>query len=526
MIATKKAPARRKGTSLPSTTRRVAIYTRQSVADDLEFNSLQAQRQAIEAYILSQKSLGWEVLPEPYDDHGCSGGSIERPAFQRLLADVEAGKVDVVAVHRLDRLSRSIGDFVRVMELLSEHGASLVSTTQAFDTGTSLGRMTMNLLATFATYERDMIRERTQEKMAATRRRGMWTGGVPVLGFDLVAKKLVVDKEEADRVRAIFRLYLERGSLLAVAEELSRLGWTTKTHPSGGRAVGGRAFDKHTVRRILENVVYRGKIQYRDQIYDGAHEAIVDEATWTSAQELLRENGRHEWKRCSRSGAILSGIVRCGQCESAMTTHHTKSGNRRYGYYVCQTAQKRGASACPGSRVATQDLEAFVIERVKDIGRDPALVRETIEATGKALVARRPEIETELRHLGIYRDQLGKQRRNLVDAVAKAGPKAHGLLEKIGEVEVALTDVNGKIDALEAEVQGLEGQTIDEADLRAALASFTPVWDQLFPAERARIVQLLLQSVTYNAGAGEVEITFRPGGVRALAGDGKKEQSA
>ena len=221
---------------------RVAIYTRQSVADDKEFGSLDAQREAVESYIRSQPN--WEVLPARYDDAGFSGGTTERPAFRRLLEDIERGGIGAVAVYKLDRLSRSINDFVRITDLFERHKVRFVSTTQAFDTSTSVGRMTVNLLATFATFEREMIAERTRDKMAATRRLGHWTGGVPPLGYVAKNKRLVVHTEEAKQVREIFQLYCDLGSMLQVCEELNRRGWTTKGRKKNGKRLSGKAWDK------------------------------------------------------------------------------------------------------------------------------------------------------------------------------------------------------------------------------------------------------------------------------------------
>lgn len=215
--------------STPATTR-VAIYTRKSVSEglDMEFNTLEAQREAVEAYVRSQRGEAWTALAERYDDGGYTGANTDRPAFQRLLADIEAGKVDVVAVYKIDRLSRSLADFARLMELFERHGVTFVSVTQQFNTTSSMGRLTLNILMSFAEFERQTIAERVRDKIHASRRRGMWTGGRPVLGYDVVEKKLVVNSEESGRVLAIFQLYRDLGSLLATTHELDFRGWTTK----------------------------------------------------------------------------------------------------------------------------------------------------------------------------------------------------------------------------------------------------------------------------------------------------------
>lgn len=504
------------GTSPQPATIRVGIYARQSVADDLEFNSLEAQRQAVEAFVASQASQGWVALPNQYNDSGFSGGNIDRPAFQRLLKDIEAGRVDVVAVHRLDRLTRSIRDFVRIIDVFEKHRVAFVSTTQSFDTGTSLGRMTVNLLATFATYERDLIRERTREKMAATRKRGLWTGGFAILGYDLCEKKLTVNKDEAERVREIFKLYLSGGSLLSVVEELNRREWLTKAQPSSGRMVGGKPFDKQSVRRILANPLYIGKVLYGGTLHDGAQETIIDTETWEQVQAQLKARSKSPCTSRNASGLLLQGLLRCGPCGAAMSPHYAERKKGKYYYYICVTAQRRGAAACPGSRVAVREIEGFVIERIREIGRDHTLVAETIKEARKALEVRRPEIQGEVRRLEKEEAKLERERKNLVDAVAGGG-KTPAVFERLGRVEADFGEVEMERERFEEELRVLERSAIDERDLRRALKSFDPIWNELFPVERTRIIRLLIEKVVYDAQAGEVAITFRPAGVRLLA---------
>jgi site-specific DNA recombinase len=277
---------------------RFAIYTRKSTEEGLtqEFNSLDAQREAAEAYILSQRNEGWIALPEHYDDGGYTGANLERPALRRLLADIEAGKVDGVLVSRVDRLSRSLLDFARVMGAFDKRGIHFVSVTQPFNTTASLGRLTLNILLSFAQFEREIIAERTRDKMSAARRKGKWVGGRPVLGYDIAAGggKLVVNEEEARQVRAIFALYLEHGSLLTVVDHIQQRRWTTKrwtTH--AGRLHAGRAYTQQDVVMVLTNRIYAGKVYYQGQTYSGEHAAIIEERVWQRIQRLLQE------KECS-----------------------------------------------------------------------------------------------------------------------------------------------------------------------------------------------------------------------------------
>ena len=300
-----------------ATTIRCAIYTRKSSEEglDLEFNSLDAQRESAEAFIASQQHEGWVCLPEHYDDGGFSGGSMDRPALRRLLADIEAGKVDCVVVYKVDRLSRSLLDFSRIMETFDKHEVSFVSVTQQFNTTHSMGRLTLNILLSFAQFEREIIGERIRDKIAAQRRKGKWAGGVPVLGYDVdrssASPKLVVNAQEAVQVRRIFSLYLELGSLLPVVEELASRGWCNKTwKTSKGLARGGRPFDKCSVYALLTNPIYIGKIKHKADFYDGEHESIVDPGVFEQVQMTLQHHGRGRGNYLiNKYGALLKGLL-------------------------------------------------------------------------------------------------------------------------------------------------------------------------------------------------------------------------
>jgi site-specific DNA recombinase len=264
---------------------RCAIYTRKSTEDGLEqeFNSLDAQRDAGENYIRSQVHEGWEIVADHYDDGGFTGGNMERPALRRLMADIETGRVDCVVVYKVDRLSRSLLDFARMMETFEKYKVSFVSVTQQFNTASSMGRLVLNVLLSFAQFEREIISERTRDKIAAARRKGKWVGGMPLLGFDVDphGSKLAVNDDEAARVRAIFELYLEHQSLLAVIHELDARGWCNKRWTTRkGVERGGKPFTKKSLHKLLTNVTYVGKLRYKDEVHDGEHAAIVDAAVW------------------------------------------------------------------------------------------------------------------------------------------------------------------------------------------------------------------------------------------------------
>ncbi|QYU67698.1 recombinase family protein [Leptolyngbya sp. 15MV] len=353
---------------------RCAIYTRKSTEEglDQEFNSLDAQRESAVAYIASQKNEGWSSVPDRYDDGGFTGGNMDRPALKRLMDDIEAGKVNCVVVYKVDRLSRSLMDFARLMELFDRKGVSFVSVTQQFNTTHSMGRLTLNILLSFAQFEREIISERTRDKIASARRKGKYQHGKPILGYDFVpapapftGRRLVVNKEEAGRVLRIFELYLEAGSILRVADECNSRGWTTKSWTTtAGRTVGNREFDKTIISRMLRNPLYLGKVPHNGAVYDGEHEAIIDGDLFRRVQSQLKLAGARGGASVKNStGSLLGGLVRCKGCGCAMSPSSaskkkTDGTRTRYRYYVCSNAVKRGRQHCaapslPGPALAS-----------------------------------------------------------------------------------------------------------------------------------------------------------------------------
>jgi site-specific DNA recombinase len=368
----------RKTKPTPAAPVRCAVYTRKSTEEGLnqDFNSLDAQREAAEAYIHSQAHARWTCLPTRYDDGGYSGSNLDRPALQRLLADIQAGQIDCVVTHRVDRLSRSLLDFAKLMELFEHHHVAFASVTQNFNSATSMGRLVLNVLLSFAQFERELIAERTRDKVAAARRKGKWSGGLPILGYDVNArtKKLVVNTEEAARVRAIFALYLELQSLLPVVEELTRRAWCNKQSATRqGRLRGGRPFTKGSLYHLLTNVTYIGQVRYKNEVHPGEQPALVDPATWQQVQALLAQNGQaRAVTQRSRSRALLKGLLHCRPCGCAMTPAHVTRGNKRYRYYTCSAAQKGGWHTCPSKSVPALALERYVLAQIAPHARELA----------------------------------------------------------------------------------------------------------------------------------------------------------
>jgi site-specific DNA recombinase len=349
---------------------RCAIYTRKSTQEGLAeaFTSLDAQRDAALAYIQSQQHAGWCCLPERYDDGGFTGGNLDRPALKRLLADIQTHKLDCLVVYKVDRLSRSLLDFARLMEVLDQHQVAFVSVTQQFNTATSMGRLVLHILLSFAQFERELIAERTRDKIAAARRKGKWVGGMPLLGYDVDPKgsQLVINEAEVERVRTIFALYVEYRALLPVVQELARRGWVQKYwRTRKGRLRGGQPFTTTSLRKLLTNVTYRGQIRYQDEVHPGEHPALVDAALWEQVQALLRRSGRCGSRIRNPQGSFLQGILRCVPCGCAMNATSSTKGTRCYRYYVCSAAQKHGWKKCPAPAVSAGTIEQVVLEQLQ-----------------------------------------------------------------------------------------------------------------------------------------------------------------
>ncbi len=495
---------------------RCAIYTRKSTSEGLEseFNTLHAQRQAAESYIASQKGEGWVALPDEYDDGGFTGGNMDRPALQRLMQDVEAGKVDACVVYKVDRLSRSLLDFARIINTLNEHNCAFVSVTQNFSTADSMGRLTLNILLSFAQFEREIIAERTRDKMSAARKQGRWVGGAQVLGYDVHPNggKLVVNEYEAKLVREIFASYIELESLMPVVRVLRNKGVTNKSWMTKkGRLRQGKAFTKNSLHNLLTNPLYAGKVRHRGEIYEGQHEAIVDEGLWRRVQELLKRNRLTSGSVVRNTqGALLKGLLFCGACKVAMVhTWTRKKNNRRYRYYVCGRAQKEGWDVCPVKSIPAAEIEQYVVEEIRRIGRDERLVEKTFEAVGA-------EANRQVEALGLEAERLTEQLAQHTEKLQRiAGnrstpPKTLAALqERISELEQEITSTRQKILAIQREV-------IDKADVARAMSLFDPVWQHLTSREQVKALNLLIEKIVFDAETSTVAITFRETGIHDL----------
>jgi site-specific DNA recombinase len=418
---------------------RCAVYTRKSLEEGLEqeFNSLHAQRDACEAYVASQRAEGWLLLDDRYDDGGVSGGTLERPALKRLLADIEAHRVDIVVVYKIDRLSRALMDFSKLIEAFERNNVTFVSVTQSFNTTTSMGRLTLNVLLSFAQFEREVIGERIRDKVAASRKKGMWMGGYVPLGYAVKNRKLIVDQAEAEIIGCIFRQFARHGSATKLARQLAG---------DDIRNRYGKLIDKGAIYKFLNNRVYVGDAVHKGTAYPGEHQAIIDRVLWDKVHDILKESPRQRaGNNRARSPALLKGLI-FGPTGVAMTPTHTRKRGRLYRYYITTTALRSGLpDPCPIRRIPAVDIEAAVVEQIKTLVRSP----EIIAATWR-----------------FAKNQI--------------------------------TDLT-------------------ERQVREHLHSFEEVWNDLFPTEQARIVQLLVARVDVTLNG--ADITLRTDGLAGLVHD-------
>ncbi len=356
---------------------RCAVYTRKSTEDGLEqeFNSLDAQREACEAYILSQRHEGWTLVAERYDDGGYSGGNMDRPGLKALLAEVDAGRVDVIVVYKVDRLTRSLADFAKIVERLDARAASFVSVTQAFNTTTSMGRLTLNVLLSFAQFEREVTGERIRDKIAASKKKGMWMGGPVPLGYQVIERKLVPIPSEAEQVRTLMRSYLEIRSVPALLVRLEREGVVTKIqHRTSGPHRGGIPFRRGSLFHLLKNPVYRGKIVHKGKVYEGEHEAIVEQALWDAVQaQLAAKAPPRKRPKNDPQQALLRGLLTDPHGRPMVPTYSTR-GTRRYSFYETRKDLARPGDP-PATRFQRGRLDQHLIDHLKGLLNDEHALR-------------------------------------------------------------------------------------------------------------------------------------------------------
>jgi site-specific DNA recombinase len=420
----------------------------------------------------------------------------------------------------VDRLSRSLFDFARLIDIFERSETAFVSVTQSFNSSQPMGRLTLNILLSFAQFEREIISERTRDKIAASRRKGLWTGGRPLLGYDFDPKagRLTTNVVEAERVRAAFSLYEATRSLLATARALNARGWTTKAWTSKkGDPQGGRPFDKASTHALLTNVLYLGKVRLKSEVFDGQHEAIIDRAQWDRVQALLRDAGRTGGTHvANKHGALLKGLLRCGPCGRSMThvfatPRAGAKGRASHRYYRCQSDLKGGKASCPSRSLPAATIETFVVERVRAVGRDPAVLAATLDALRRADEGAVAALDAE--RAGLERDVAGIGKEIGVAAQAGRSPRAVATLADLQDREACIRNRLGEIAGLRRD---LDDRRVARSDLEAALGRFDEVWAELSPAEQARALRLLVRHIDFDAAAGKVAVTFHDGAPAAL----------
>ena len=498
---------------------RCAIYTRKSTEEGLqqEFNSLDAQREAGEAFIVSQKSEGWQVITDPFDDGGYTGANMDRPALKRLLAAVEARAVDCIVVYKVDRLSRSLTDFARIVEVLDQNGVSFVSVTQQFNTTTSIGRLTLNILLSFAQFEREIISERTRDKMSAARRKGKWIGGHPVLGYDIDPKggRIIVNPEEAEKVRTIFGLYLELGSLLPVLQEAERRGMQTKRWTTeDGNVRGGQRIAKGTLHGILTNPIYTGMVDHKGSLYPGEHERIIDQNTWDRTHETLRRNnGDNGASLRNKFGALLRGLLFCMPCGAPMMHTYTMRKSKRYRYYVCYNAQQKGWKNCETKSVPAQAIESAVVDSIRRIGTDPKLAEAVAAEALEQMAQRRRAIDQESE---IQRKRLRQLNQDLAKEAADTSVDSGARFERMATLQREIETTERRSVELTAERCALDRDHLNADDLRRTLAEFDAIWATMATKEQEQMIHMLVAKVGYDGRTGKVTVNFSNAGAKEL----------
>ncbi len=509
--------------------RRCAIYTRKSTDKGLEqsFNSLDAQRESCEHYIATQADKGWLALETHYDDGGFSGANTDRPAFQRLLDDVDARRVDAIIVYKVDRVSRSLLDFAQFMDRLSRAGVAFVSVTQSFSTADAMGRLTLNMLMSFAEFEREMIAERTRDKMTASRRKGKWTGGTVPLGYDVKDKKLVVNAHEAELVRRIFDRYLALQSTLKVMHELNTDGYRTKARKRRDRTAKHTGlWTKAAVIRVLRNPIFAGYIALGDERFEGEHKAILDRETFEQVGRILNGHTPQQSATHSRNPAyLLRGLIYCGACHAHCLPASTRRGDSEYRYYRCEKRDKEGAAACPGRPLPAAAIENFVVGKLRDEIRSRDLGADVLVALRARIDQRRVLLEGRRKLIPREIAGLSAEGRKLVNGLkGTEGAADRGLEARLQEVGTRLEDAERRLAEVGRQLAALDSAGATQTWVTAVLQDFDALWDVMTDENRGRLVRVLVERVEVDGASGDVTIMLADPAASILDGVEAEEE--
>lgn len=494
---------------------RCAVYTRKSTYEGLEsdFNSLDAQREAAEAYIASQVEANWKTIAKRYDDGGYTGGNLDRPALKSLITDIEAGEVDCVVVYKVDRISRSLLDFAKLLELFERKKVSFVSVTQQFNTSNPMGRLVLNILFSFAQFERELISERTRDKMSASRRKGRWCGGLAPLGYDIApeGRRIIVNPDESKRVQLIFELYLDIGTIRQTVSELDRRDWTNKRSTTrSGKERGGRKFDKSSLFKLLTNIIYIGKTRHKGEAFDGEHPAIITTDLWDRVQKKLKQNGLSGGAiNRNKHGALLRGILRCVGCDAAMSPNHTTKGKKRYRYYICTSAQKKGWSTCESKSIPAQQIEDFVVEQIRSAQYPPELLAKSLQSLSGRNQHRRLMLEEELRLLGRDTDRWNSEIYRLTPELQSSRNDSQ-VIARLADLQDRIRLNERRTTAITEEIDALEIQSRKSVDNEGQGSPTTTLWESMTLRDQLRLIQAVIKRIDYDGTSGRVTIIFNP----------------
>lgn len=498
-----------------------AIYTRKSTDENLhgDFTSLDSQAEYCRSFIKSREPEGWRAFEEAYNDPGFSGGNMDRPALKKLIADAKLGKFQVVVCYKYDRLSRNTKDFLHILDIFDRHGVAFVSVTQPIDTTSSIGRLMRSILMDFAQFEREMISERTRDKISAMARKGKWFGGRPILGFDIDpdTKKLLPNPEESKQVQEMFETYLRTSSLSQTVKILDEKGirmkrWLAKS----GVEKGGYKLHKVKLDSLLRNPVYIGFIRHNGSRYKGEHEAIIHEKLFNDVGDLLGRNVNGQYKRpnndAERHHFLLRGLVKCTHCNYAMTPNFAYSKGNKFFYYKCMSVVRLDKSACKVRSVPAKALEQFVLRRMEQLSQNQVLVNRLVAEAQSHSTNELPGKIEERRFITAQFGRIQDQEDNIGKILAMEGPNSKRyeyLMRQIDALQEQKESANSKLKALEKEIIELESRKVDADVMRRNFESFGRLFEKIKPKELAELMRLLIQSVDFDGVGSRVKIVYR-----------------
>lgn len=499
-----------------------AIYTRKSTEEGLggDFTSLDSQREYCLAFIKSREPEGWKPYDEVYSDPGFSGGNMDRPALQKLISDAKQGKFNVVVCYKFDRLSRNTRDFLHILDTFERNGVAFVSVTQPIDTTSSIGRLMRSILVDFSQFEREIISERTRDKITAMAKKGKWFGGRPILGYDIDAetKKLKVNQEEAKQVHQLFQTYLRTSSLSETVRILDEQGvrmkrWTAKN----GAVKGGHRLHKMKLHNLLHNPVYIGFIRHNKNLYKGEHEAIISESLFKNVHDLLDANNHAKLKRVvdevQKHTFLLRGLIRCGDCNFMMIPNYAYSRGRKFFYYKCSSVNKLDKSACGARSIPAKALEESVVDRIAKLSQNKELLDRLVKESLGHVSKHLPPLYDERRRILAEVGRSEEGGNNLAKILAREGtdsPRYDFLMKQIDELLAQKTKADVRLKALEAEIRNLEARTVDAEMMRRNFERFQDIRTHLEPEELKEVIQLLVKGVLYQKSQSKITIAYRP----------------